>query len=117
MDLIDLIYFSQKCPRVKVKTRKKISQTLRCMHEVVVGFLEDAVGPQDTPGPEKQLKCCNCGTSFGISTGGRCLDCKSQTVYCSRECQVKLVSYLVMQDKILPPKSNWQHNYCTLTFS
>ena len=97
-------FISKKCSRAKMKTRKKSRQVTRCVHEIFVGLHEDGEHQQeDVPGIEEEsLQCCNCKRSFSPSSGGKCTDCKSNTiVYCSRACQV------IVQDQSQSKK------YCT----
>ena len=68
---------------------------MRCLHEVIVGFV---VGDDESQVvEEKTVVCSNCGDKFAPSTGGKCMDCKSQIVYCSRDCQVKLKTVIIKE--------------------
>ena len=82
------LIFSSKCTRTKVKTRKKVSVSLRCPHEVIVAALEENLPL--THRPQTIAQCTFCHRDFEISSGGKCVDCKSQVCYCSKKCQVNV---------------------------
>ena len=84
------LIFSSKCTRTKVKTRKKVSVSLRCPHEVIVAALDLEENLPLTHRPQTIAQCTFCHRDFEISSGGKCVDCKSQVCYCSKKCQVNV---------------------------
>ena len=87
--LTSLFYSSNNCKRTKVKTRRKVSVSLRCPHELIMAACCDDI-PSELPPPStsEQLTCKKCCKTFEASTGCRCRECSTDIYYCSRECQV-----------------------------
>ena len=83
--------FSSKCNRTKVKTRKRVSVSLRCPHEVIVAVCTEDNLPLPQSKESVEVECKYCRKRFDITSGGRC-ECKRGVYYCSKKCQVNVSS-------------------------
>ena len=92
------VYHSSRCTKSKVKIRKKVSVTTKCAHEFIAAALNPSPGlaRQATPSstsaasPLVTALCNFCKKSFDVKTGGKCKYCRTNVLYCSKDCQVQL---------------------------